>query len=83
MTSKGGIIIKDFQAAYATMGRFSHTAKASAGYSSFERNLKLIDQPEDLWVVLAKVTMILVNESFAELFALEPPKPVGTGAVVN
>ena len=76
-------VARDFQAAYATMGRFSHTAKASAGYSSFERNLKLIDQPEDLWVVLAKVTMILVNESFAELFAREPRKPVCTGAVVN
>ncbi len=76
-------VARDFQAAYATMGRFIHTTKASAGYSSFDRNLKLIDQPEDLWVVLAKVTMILVNESIAEMFAREPLKPVSTGGVVN
>ncbi len=45
-------VAKRFQAAFGTMNRF-HATRPQGGISSFDRLLQRIDEPEDLWIVIA------------------------------
>lgn len=54
-------VARRFQAAFDTMNAFDKRKARGAGVSSFNRLLGRIDQPEDLWIVIAALKGLAVR----------------------
>jgi hypothetical protein len=55
---------KHFQAAYDTLSSFDPCKPRDQGISSFQRHLARIDDPDDLWIILAGLKTLTAKSPF-------------------